>query len=347
MKLSAQRQQLLEQFVGKMPPRLWCPPLTHYRDDGSMDLERMEAHWRWLAPNTRSFLVPGSTGDGWEMNEAEIDALLDAAVALAPKVDARILIGALKPTTAEAVQTIQRQLARLKQRRPQADTLEVLRQFHVCGFAVCPPSGAALSQTDIRTALDSVLALEVPVALYQLPQVTQNEMAPETVAALAEKFPNLLFFKDTSGGDRVPNALHDTCDVYFVRGAEGDYADWLREAGGPYGGLLLGSANVYAPQYREMIALVEAGQLEEARALARRLTQAVVTVTDLVANLPYGNPFSNQSKAVDHFMAYGPEALSMPPPRLHSGATFSPDILKTVRGVLQEMKFLPDKGYWR
>ena len=37
------------------------------------------------------------------------------------------------------------------------------------------------------------------------------------------------------------------------------------------------------------------------------------------APLPHGNAFTNANKALDHFMAHGPRARAVTPPRLHSG----------------------------
>ena len=78
-----------------------------------------------------------------------------------------------------------------------------------------------------------MLGLGYPIALYQLPQVTENEITPETVAELASRFPNFYLFKDTSGEDRVALADLDLQGVFLVRGAEGQYHQWPRAVGGP------------------------------------------------------------------------------------------------------------------
>jgi len=69
--------------------------------------------------------------------------------------------------------------------------------------------------------LTPTLELGVPVALYQLPQVTLNEIGPELVSNLAGRFPNFILFKDSSGGDRVVLSGMDLGGVFTMRGAEG------------------------------------------------------------------------------------------------------------------------------
>ncbi len=77
-------------------PRLWCPPLTHYTADGEVDRDRMAAHWRFMAPHVNAFLVPGSTGDAWEMKDFEVLEVVDLALRLAGEMKVRFLLGALK-----------------------------------------------------------------------------------------------------------------------------------------------------------------------------------------------------------------------------------------------------------
>jgi dihydrodipicolinate synthase/N-acetylneuraminate lyase len=73
-----------------------------------------------------------------------------------------------------------------------------------------------------------VFGLGLPTALYQLPQVTGNTMAPELVAGLAERFSNLLLFKDSDGRDEVALSGQMPAEVTLLRGAEGDYARWSK-----------------------------------------------------------------------------------------------------------------------
>ena len=65
---SEKRQALIQALLPAGIPRLWCPLLTHYRSDGGIDFERMSAHFRHILPWVKGFLIPGSTGDAWELD---------------------------------------------------------------------------------------------------------------------------------------------------------------------------------------------------------------------------------------------------------------------------------------
>ena len=332
-------------MVGGVAPRLWCPPLTHYTATGALDTARMTAHWTSMLPNVRSFLIPGSTGDGWEMTEDEIAALLDCAVALARKLGAVLLIGVLRTDVPSMCNAILETVRTLRERTKTDDPIEALKQSRVCGFTVCPPRGAELTQARIQAALESVLDLGLPTALYQLPQVTENEMSPSVVAQLAERYANFLLLKDTSGKDRVAMEDRGQSGIFLVRGAEGRYAEWLRESGGPYHGLLLSTANCFSAQLKAVVAALEEGRGDEARNLSARLTRVVESVFALVKDLPKGNPFTNANKAMDHHMAYGREAGRVPPPMLHAGVRLPEELIGAVGEVLTEADLIPATGY--
>jgi dihydrodipicolinate synthase/N-acetylneuraminate lyase len=327
------RQALLRRLFPAGVPALWCPLITHYRDDGSLDRERLAAHLRHLAPQVRGFLIPGSTGDGWEMNDAEINDLLDTALAQATQLHFHLLIGVLKTDADAARQSILALRDRFRGRPG------------IAGFTVCPPKGGGLSQRQLCEGLEKVLELGEAMALYQLPQVTQNEMSAELVADLAGRYPNFILFKDTSGADLVAMSGQDFGGAFLVRGAEGDYAKWLRTGGGPYDGFLLSTANCLAAPLQQLTKLLPNGQREEAARLSERLSGLVREVFGLVTGLPHGNAFANANKAMDHFFAHGPRAARVVPPRLHAGARLPEAVLQAVGQALDRHGFLPQQGY--
>jgi dihydrodipicolinate synthase/N-acetylneuraminate lyase len=314
-------------FPRGIPP-LWCPLLTHYREDGSLDRARITAHLRHLAPHVKGFLIPGSTGDGWEMSEPEIRDLLGVVGPELERLELHLLVGVLKTDTADAVRFIRQTKA-----------------GPGVGFTVCPPRGADLAQPAMRDALASVLELGLPTALYQLPQVTQNEMSPDTVAELAARFPNFILFKDTSGADRVANSGRDLGGVFLVRGAEGGYATWLKSGGGPYDGFLLSTANCFGRELHQVIELLKSGRRDEAQRLSDRLSTVVKEVFALVTGLPDGNAFANANKAMDHFFAHGAKAASATPPRLHAGSRLPVEVIRQTGVVLERHGFTPERGY--
>ena len=338
------RSSLVARLFPSGIPRLWCPILTHYDAEGRIDQDRIRAHLRHLAPTVRTFLAPGSTGDGWEMSDAERTELLELLLETAAELEVWILAGVLATERGAARQSVAALGAELA---GGGDAVEALAARRVCGFTVTPPKGSDLDQTVIRGELESILGLGYPTALYQLPQITENEMSPETVSDLAARYENFYLFKDTSGGDRVAMSQASTADVFMVRGAEGGYANHLKPAGGRYDGFLLSTANSFAAELSEIVELVFAGRQMEAAALSARVETVVNGVFDAVSALPYGNPFANANKAIDHVRAYLPDHGSVPPPMTHSGNRIPQDAVELAERLLREQDLLPGRGYLR
>lgn len=341
------RQALIRELFPAGVPRLWCPLLTHYRPDGRIDADRMSAHLNFVAPWVKGFLIPGSTGDGWELNDGETREVVEFALRKARERDVRLLLGALKTDTEGMQRTISDMLQGIKKMNPtdQPATTAALRNARVCGLTVCPPRGKSLSQDQIAAALSRILDLGMPTALYQLPQVTENEVSPETFEKLARRYANLVFFKDSSGRDAIATAAIDHGGVFLVRGAEGDYAQWLKDAGGRYDGFLLSTANCFPKELHDLIDGIEKGEREKAGLISARLTGAVREVFDLVQTLPSGNAFTNANKAMDHFFAFGPAAPGKDGPLLHSGIRIPGDIIAATGPILARYHLMPEKGY--
>src|SRR5436309_3599039 len=180
--VAAQRLAILQRLFPAGVPSLWCPSLTHYDQDLRIDAARIRAHLRHLAPHVKGFLIPGSTSDGWELNDDEFWEVLELALDQAQKLELYLLVGVLKADASEALETLARVLAHLKARTNESDEEKAISKARVCGFTICAPRGKAVSQQDMERGLAPILELGVPVALYQLPQVTQNEIGPELVS---------------------------------------------------------------------------------------------------------------------------------------------------------------------
>jgi len=339
------RAEIAQRMLGTPIPRLWCPPITHYTVEGSVDGDRMAAHWGTMTRYVGGFLVPGSTGDGWELQEDEIAHMLAIATDLAARLDTRVLVGVLRTDVKAMLDVVEATVATLQAAAGESDIITAMERCHVAGFTVCPPKGAALTQREIQTGLETILDLGLPTAIYQLPQVTENEVSLTVFESLAARYPNFLLFKDTSGEDHVPQEDRGNSGVFLVRGAEGSYARWLEEAGGCYQGLLLSTANCFAAEFARMIALLEAGDIAGADTLSQRITTVVTAAFDAVAEIRHGNAFANANKAIDHFKAYGARALTIAPPTLHAGARLPVSVIRTVGEAVEAGGFMPLKGY--
>jgi dihydrodipicolinate synthase/N-acetylneuraminate lyase len=335
------RAELVRILFPQEVPALWCPLITHYREGGEIDETRTSAHIRTLTPYVGGFLAPGSTGEGWEMDNTEIRELLSLLLTTVDEVKSRLLIGVLKTGRKEATGAAEEILGALK--LPRDIHTQYLHNFF--GITATPPKGENLSQEEIAEDLGDLLGLGYPTALYQLPQITGNEIHPQTARALAEQYPNFYLFKDTSGKDSVARSGEMPEDLRLLRGAEGEYAAQLRSSGGPYFGFLLSTANCFAPQLARIISLSEEGRHEESQALSARLSDIVDAAFQEVAGLPFGNPFANANKGIDHFMAYGAEAYRAEPPLSHSGERLPRSIIERLGALLEAEDLLPPRGY--
>jgi hypothetical protein len=130
-----------------------------------------------------------------------------------------------------------------------------------------------------------------------------------------------------------------------MRGAEGDYARWLKIAGGPYDGFLLSTANCFAREFGQLINDLASGNPDAARPMSERLTKVIGDVFGLVKDLPQGNAFTNSNKAMDHFFAYGPRAAGAPLPRLHAGTFLPLEVIRGTGEILSRQSLMPARGY--
>jgi len=343
--VAAKRKNLQELLFPRGIPSLWCPPLTHFDAARRIDLKRMEAHLAWMMPHVKGYLVPGSTGDGWDLDDAETDTVVRFAVDAARSKGVALLLGALRKKTVDVTAVIDRYLDILGKLTGKTDPLAALTAAGVSGFTVCPPAGKDLDQATIGAALEIVLDRGLPVALYQLPQVTGNETEPGTFSRLVAKYPNLILFKDSSGADRIALSGVDAGGVFLVRGAEGDYAKWLKAGGGAYDGFLLSTANSFPAGLLAVVRGIREGRLEEAGKISAAISGAVGEVFALVGEIPCGNAFTNANKAIEHFMAFGPEAAGREGPMLHGGIRIPAGIIEATGRALRRHGLMPGKGY--
>jgi dihydrodipicolinate synthase/N-acetylneuraminate lyase len=345
-RINEERQALLRELFPDGIPRLWCPLLTHFSATGAIDFDRMSVHFRHIAPWVKGLLVPGTTGEGWELNDEESLSVTEFALRMARDQGTKLLLGALRTDTDAVKKMISLMLPLIDIKGTMKNgTVACLGAAGVCGFAVCPPKGKSLTQADIEAGLSVIMDMGLPVALYQLPYMTDNEVAPETFEKLAHKYSNLIFFKDSSGRDLIAASDIDKGGVFLVRGGEGDYIRWLKDAGGRYDGFLLSVTNSFSPELSLLIELLEAGDRIRAGEISERITKTIFETISLVKSLPYGNPFTNANKAIDHFFAYGPTAHKKEGPILKTGIRIPGDVLSNTGDILRTYRLMPEKGY--
>jgi dihydrodipicolinate synthase/N-acetylneuraminate lyase len=346
-RFTGERAALIRAIFPHGVPRLWCPLLTHYTAAPGggviLDRARLTAHVRSMQPWVKGFLIPGSTGEGWEMTDEETRALLEMAAEEVRAIGGQILAGVLKTDAQAARDAIAALADWLKQRSGKEDILAAMADSAICAFTICPPSGATLGQDVIAAELAATLGTGLPFALYQLPQVTKNEMSPDTLFALAAVRPNFFLFKDTSGTDSAVKAGFR--EVFLLRGAEGDYTEHLAEGGGAYDGFLLSTANCFARQLAAMMEHMAKGERDAAEDISEMLTAVCAVMFTAAGQVGFGNAFTNATKAMDHIMAHGADALAAPPPLLHSGFRLPPALIQAAHDELAQHGLVPEKGY--
>lgn len=339
------RAAFVETFLPPRIPRLWCPLLTHYTEGGEIDFNRMSQHLRFVQPRVKGYLIPGSTGDGWDLDEGETLDVVDFALRSSRENEMHLLLGVLRTDLESMKRTLDLIIVALQRFSRTDDIHEALKKAHVCGFVFCPPKGKTLSQEELCSGLSEIMKRGLPTALYQLPQVTENEVDPETFGRLVAAHPNLIFFKDSSGRDRIALSSADKGDVFLVRGAEGEYARWLKENGGPYDGFLLSTANCFPTLLGDLIDSLEERDIPAAVKISEKISGAVREVFSIVEPLPHGNPFTNANKAIDHYMAFGADAAKKPGPMLHAKVRLPGGILSATGEVLKRYGMMPSRGY--
>ena len=102
------RRELMSRPFPEGIPRLWCPLLTHYDDAVRINFDRMSAHLGHIGRWVKGYLVPGTTGDGWELRDDEEEQLLRFAIVRAQKDGLALLAGVLKPDAASMLKQIDR-----------------------------------------------------------------------------------------------------------------------------------------------------------------------------------------------------------------------------------------------
>jgi dihydrodipicolinate synthase/N-acetylneuraminate lyase len=334
------RRELLHSLVPDTLPALWVPLLTSYRIASAgtlIDDVHMRAHAARVGGSVPLWMVAGSTGDGWNLDDAQYDALMRlAADGLRACAEARVLVALLRGDTAGVLELIDR-LHRIAGTRADASLAENtarLRALGWVGICVCPPVGAATTQAQIRNHYEAVLErARMPLALYQLPQVTACRIEPATYRELVTAHVEIIMFKDTSGEDTIAHEVPGAGPL-LVRGAEGGYAQALAALGGAYDGFLLSTANVFGAELRQFMLQARAGRSEDARALGARLEARIMALFEAGTGAPIGNVFSNTNRAIAHILEHGRSWRDQPLPMLFDGSRLPRELVDRVAHVL-------------
>ena len=231
------------------------PLITPLNADETLDeagLERLVEHV--IAGGVSGVFLLGSSGEGPALGEAVKERLV-RAVAEQARGRVPVLVGVLAVGTRRTVEEARRLV------KQGGDAVVVTAPYYF-----------AHSQAEIAAHVSHVArALDLPVLLYNIPQMVKTIVEPETVARLAE-VPGVVGIKD-SQGDMVRFqsllALQASRPEFAVfQGAEGVVALSLARGAA---GAVLGLANVAPGLCCELYESARTGNLPRAWALQERL----------------------------------------------------------------------------
>lgn len=229
------------------------PALVTPFEKGSeaVDEEAYRSLIRHVLPDVDGVVSSGTTGEFPYLNRDEQRRLVEVAVEEAE--GKPVIAGCGAPSTQEALT-----LARDAREAGASAALIVTPYF-------LHPSDKGVYQHyfDIATGVD------LPIILYNIPQVMDRYLTRTVVEDLAD-LPNVIGIKDSSGD--LPYTMEileyagDQIDVFV-----GHDEVVLPAFAGGVSGMILASAQVYPEVWQEVIRLVAAGKIDEARGRQREV----------------------------------------------------------------------------
>jgi dihydrodipicolinate synthase/N-acetylneuraminate lyase len=239
------------------------PPMPTPFKDGEVDATAIASNvTRWVRAGLGGVLALGSNGEAPLLEDEEGDRVVGAARDVIPR-DRVLIVGTGRESTRGTIAASRRAAAL------GADAVLVRAPFFF--------KAAMTADALVRHYLAVADGSPVGVLLYNFPALTGINLAPETIARLAEH-PNIIGVKETSSDaqqlaacvDAVPRSFAVLCGSAPVFYA----ALCLGAAGG-----IVAAACVVPELCVELHTLVAAGRHADARALQRRLTPLARLVT--------------------------------------------------------------------
>lgn len=232
--------------------------VTPFHEDGSIDLDSAVRLAKKLVDDgCDTILLSGTTGESPTTHQPEKDDLT-SAVKEAVGERAFILCGACSNDTAHAVRIA-----------------EGAQAHGADGLLVVSPYYNRPSQAGLVAHVTAIAdATDLPVMLYDIPGRTGLAFADATLDALAQH-PRIEAVKDATGKvEQGVERMHRTGLEYYS-GDDGLNFAWMT---GGASGFVSVVAHVAASKYREMIDLLDADKVWEARELSYSLRPLVAAI---------------------------------------------------------------------
>ncbi len=165
----------------RLPVKMICPIITAFQPDGRLDMPANKAHIeRVIAGGVNGILALGSIGEFYAMTSAE---RMEMAAFVVETVGGRVPVWIGAGDCA-----LQNSKA-------------IIRHSHSIGadaVVVLPPYYMASDQACLyQFFADAAQASQLPLYLYNFPDRTGINLAPETLARLVQAFPHIVGIKDT------------------------------------------------------------------------------------------------------------------------------------------------------
>jgi 4-hydroxy-tetrahydrodipicolinate synthase len=228
---------------------IWVALATPFCD-GEVDFPALQSLSRSLiGAGVSGLVVCGSTGEAAALDEDEQLAVLDAVIEAVP--DAAIVMGLSGSNQNNLL-----------------DRLERIQHRTIAGMLIPPPAYIRPNQSGIIEFFTTLAdRSKVPVLLYNIPYRTGVAIEFSTFQTLA-KHPRIVGVKDCGGDAMLTMRLIAETGLQVLTGEDAQLLSAL--ALGATGGIVA-SANVKPASFVRVHALMQAGKVDQARALFYRL----------------------------------------------------------------------------
>ena len=263
---------MTDRIAGIIPPII-----TPMDQDENINLEVLRQQIeRLLAGGVHGLFCFGTNGEGYILNDAEKQEVLETTIA---QVNKRVPVYA----GTGCIST--------------RDTIRMSKMAQAAGadvLSIITPSFAVASQKELYDHYVAVAkSVDIPIVLYNIPARTGNKLLPETVEKLARDVDVIVGVKDSSGDwDNLSAYIDRTRDLdKDFRVLSGNDSMILRclKAGGCGG--IAGCANVYPHVLASIYNCFRSGDLEKAQEMQD-------SIASFRAVFAYGNPNTVVKKAV-------------------------------------------------
>ncbi len=228
--------------------------VTPFRDDHAVDLDGAQRLASWLVDNgSDAIVVAGSTGESPTLTHRE-KAELFRAVGEAIRGRGKLICGTGTYSTAETIELTQ-----------------AAEDAGADGLLVVTPYYNKPPQRGLVAHFEHVAeATELPIILYNIPGRTATRIEHDTLLQLAERS-NIVAVKDSTGDFQAISRLIAEAPEGFEVYSGDDWATFGYVCLGAVG-IVSVASHLVGPQIRQMIELIETGDVPAARKIHEALS---------------------------------------------------------------------------